>query len=343
MMKKNILQDVITEYTSQGYTPEETLEHITKIANDMLDNEVDLSNLMKLGQVYIDAEKTYVPLNDNALTEARDNLYKQYEIDFENSERILENTLYELSKYDKLIDYDGVTVPFLLNQVLGTLFIYANLFLTWADQKKLDSLNRTIAHTSSTTTKKMLSPLNPYIKDNPYTSAMSTKVLRNIYEDFIEDPYGTDYALSHLRLLDPDDFKKMEKEKVDAFYQSTKFINSNGQVEKKDIFNSLKIQISRLYLQNDVFQIILKDDKHISKEKLARHIDVIMEHVFETKSTTRAPKLGTPTQVRTYYEGIPLLEYTRKGKEKKHPMLEDPTILNELSEKIKGKVPPKQS
>lgn len=337
------LQEIITEYTSKGYTSEETLEHITKIANDMLDNEVDLSNLMKLGQVYIDAEKTYPPLDKNVLRQARNNLYDLYEIDFEDDELILKNTLYELSQYDKLIDYDGLSVPFLLNQIIVMILTYANLLETWATQKKLDALNRTIAHTSSTTTKKMLSPLNPYIKDNPYTNAMQTKVLRNICEDFIEDSYSMDYALSYLRYLDPKDFKKIEKDKVDALYSSFKFINSNGQVSKEHIFNSLKIQISKLYLQNDIFQTILKHDKHISKEKLARHIDVIMEHVFEIKSTTKPLKLGTPTQVRTHYEGIPLLEYTRKGKEKKHPMIEDPTILNELSEKIKGKLPPKQS
>jgi len=337
------LEEIITEYISKGYTPEEILEHITKIANEMLDNKVDLSNLMKLGQIYIDAENTYIPFDNNALSKAKNNLYNLYEIDFENDDLILENTLYELCQYDKLIDYNGVPIPFLLNQVIMTISIYANLLVTWAEQKKLDSLNRTIAHTSSTTSEKMLSPLNPYIKDNPYTNAMQTKVLRNICEDFIEDPYSMDYALSYLRYLDPKDFKKIEKDKVDAFYTSTIFINSNGQVSKEHIFNSLKIQISKLYLQNDAFQIILKHNKHISKEKLARHIDVIMEHVFEIKSNTKPSKLGTPTQVRTHYEGIPLLEYTRKGKEKKHPMLEDTEVLDELSEKIKGKVPLKQS
>lgn len=342
-MFNNQLKDIINEYTSKGYTAKETLDHITKIANDTIDNKVDLSNLMNLGQVYIDVEKVYTPLNNDALTEGRNNLYKSYEIDFEDDERILENTLYELSLYDKLIDYDGLAVPFLLNQTIGMIVIYANLLETWAKQKKLDSLDRTIAHTSSTTAKKMLSPLNPYIKDNPYTPAMQTKVLRNIYEDFIEDSYEIDYALSYLRYLDPKDFKKIEKEKVDAFYTSIKFINSNGQVEKKDIFNSLRIQLSRLYLKDDVFQVLLKHDKHISKEKLAKHIDVIMEHLFEIRSNTNPKKLGSPIQVRTHYEGIPLLEYTRKGKEKIHPMLKDPTIINELSEKIKGKVPPKQS
>jgi len=252
------MQETIKEYIDKGYTTEEILEHITKIANDMLDNEVDLSNLMKLGQVYIDAEKTYPPLNNNALTQARNNLYNLYEIDFEDDERILNNTLYELCQYDKLIEYDGLSVPFLLNQVIMTIGIYANLLETWATQKKLDSLNRTIAHTSSTTSKKMLSPLNPYIKDNPYTNAMQTKVLRNICEDFIEDSYSMDYALSYLRHLDPKDFKKIEKDKVDALYSSFKFINSNGQVSKEHIFNSLKIQLSKLYLQNDIFQIIAR-------------------------------------------------------------------------------------
>lgn len=336
-------KEIIAEYISKNYTSGEILEHITQVTTEMLDNKVDLSNLMKLGQVYIDTEKTYTPLNNNSLTEARDNLYKQYKINFEDDERILENTLYDLSFYDKLIDYDGTSVPFLLNQVIMILSTYANLLVKWSEQKKLDSLNRTIAHTSSTTPEKMLSPLNPYIKDNPYTNTMKTKVLRNICEDFIEDPYSLDYALSYLRYLEPKDFKNIEIDKVDAFYESLQFINSNGQVDKKDIFNSLKIQISKLYLKDDVFQLLLKHDKHISKEKLAKHIDVIMEHIFEIKSTTKPSKLGTPTQVRTHYEGIPLLEYTRKGKEKKHPMLDDTEFFDELSEKIKGKVPPKQS
>lgn len=342
-MINNQFQEIINEYIFKDYTREEILAHITKVMNDLLDNEIDISNLINLGQVYIDAENTYTPLDKKALTHARNNLYKVYEIDFKDNEHILENTFYELSFYDKLIDYDGISVPFLLNQVIIMLFIYACLLSKWAEQKKLDSLNRTIAHTSSTTPKKMLSPLNPYIKDNPYTSAMQTKVLRNICEDFIKDPYELDYALSYLRHLDPDDFKKIDKEKVDAFFTSMQFINSNGQVDKKDIFNSLKIQISRLYLKDDVFQLLLKHDKHISKEKLARHIDIIIEHVFEIKSTTKPSKLGTSTQVRTHYEGIPLLEYTRKGKEKKHPILEDTELINEFSEKIKGKIPPKQS
>ena len=48
MINNDQLQEIITEYTSKGYTSEEILEHITKIANEMINNEVDLSNLMKL-------------------------------------------------------------------------------------------------------------------------------------------------------------------------------------------------------------------------------------------------------------------------------------------------------
>ncbi len=111
------IQEIINEYVSKGYTSDETLKHITKITNEILDNKVNLSNLMNLGQVYIDAEKTYTPLDNNALTQARNNLYNLYEIAFEDDERILDNTLYELSQYDKLIDYDGKEIVIPTNKI----------------------------------------------------------------------------------------------------------------------------------------------------------------------------------------------------------------------------------
>ena len=42
------MQEIIKEYIEKGYSTEEALEHIIELSNDMFDNEVDLSNLMKL-------------------------------------------------------------------------------------------------------------------------------------------------------------------------------------------------------------------------------------------------------------------------------------------------------
>lgn len=343
MDKRIGFQEIITEYISKGYTLEEILDHFTQIANEMVDNEVDFFEFKRLTQPFLDMDKTYLPLNGEELDDARNNLYKQYEIAFDEDEKIIENSFYELSKFDKLIKQNGQPIPYLLNQLLISIANYIKLLETWTNQRKLDTLNRTIAHTSSTTPEKMLSPLNPFLKENNFNTAAQVKVLQNISKEFINDPYKLNISLATVRQLAPESFQTLEQDKVKAFFNATNFLNSTGQVHYKDIINSLKIFISVLYLKEGFFQKVLKTKKHISKEKLATHIDVFITHLFEINSHTSPTKLGSSYQVRMYYEDIPIYEYVRKGKEKKHPMLNDQELMDEISEKIKGKVPPKHS
>lgn len=338
------IQEPMQEYFVKGYTLEEIINHIISIGNEMLDNEVDISSFVKeMGQPFMDLKNTYLPKDKKEFDIALKNLYKNYDIKFDEDERMLKNTFKYLSQYDKLIIKDGKAIPFILDLLINYLLEYASIYAIWEKTKKENGLKRTIAHTSSTICSKMLSPLNPYLKENAFMNETQTKTLKNIYDAFNNDPYEMNFILWQLRFLKPENFKVINREKFDIVYKSTEFLNSAGQVHKKDITNSLIIQITQLYLKDSMFQKALNLKKHISKENLAIHIDVILRYVFHVNSNAKSNKFGQPIQIRTNYEGVPLFEYIRKGQEKKHPVLNDKEFINKFSEKIKGKLPPKHS
>lgn len=341
---QKIFQEVIQECFDKGYTSEEIINHIMSIGNEMINDEVDISELLKeIAQPFIDLKKVYDPSNSDELDNALENLYTNHDIKFDEDERMLENTFKYLSQYDKLIIKDGKAIPFILDLLINSLLEYASIYVIWEKTKKENGLKRTIAHTSSTICSKMLSPLHPYLKENAFMNETQTKTLKNIYDAFNNDPYEMNFVFWQLRFLKPENLKVIDREKFDVVYKSTEFLNSAGQVHKKDITNSLIIQITQLYLKDSMFQKALNLKKHISKENLAIHIDVILRYVFHVNSNAKSNKFGQPIQIRTNYEGVPLFEYIRKGQEKKHPVLNDKEFMNKFSEKIKGKLPPKHS
>ena len=325
------------QYLQDGNTIEELTDHILISSEELLDNEVNLSSLKEMFQPLADLPKTYKPDRKNESKEALDNLFNLHKINFEDEYIVVKNVFIDLLKYDKLIVKDGIPIPFLLDQLLQIIATYMNLLESWNNyNKEADTIKRTIALSTSNSPEKMLSPLKPYLKQNDFNNEKERVALETICEAYKNDSYEIDFALSSVGLLSPDNFPGLEVEQVNALFKSLKFMNSSAPVEKKDIINSLKIQISLLYLEDNLSQKALQLDKHVSKEVLASYIDVIIEYLLELKSTTSASKLGNPIQVRTNFDMVPLFEYTKKNSKKTHPAFKDEEFINELLEKFKG-------
>jgi len=341
-MPLNNFIETFVEYNKNGYTINELFNFIIKASEEMLDNEVDLTELRKEFELFNDIQKTYTLIDSNELPQSVRNLFELYNLNYKNEDQILKTTYDELVKYDKLIDKYGSTIPFVFNQLTGLIASYLDLLKKWDEHsQEIDSLKRTIALSLSNSVQKMLSPMNPYIKDNMFTNEKTNKVFKNIYENYMDDSYSTNLALSAINLINPSDFKNVATEKIEALYQSSVFINSALPIKKKDIIASLKIHISLLYQNNSPLLPSFKLDKYISKEKLASHIDVILQYVFEIDSKTNIKKLGSAVQIRTHFDNVPLYEYQRKGKIKEHPVLKDEEFLNQFLEIFKGIIPTK--
>ncbi|PHM17523.1 MAG: hypothetical protein CJD30_06390, partial [Sulfuricurvum sp. PD_MW2] len=255
---------------------------------------------------------------------------------------ILENTLYNLSEYDKLIEVDGKLVPVLLNQLFDIFSLYSEMLRVRENYyKKSDSLDRTTALNSSNNTEKTLVPLSPYMKENMHNGIVKPRVYKNVVSDYIKDPYATDHILSAIKHFGIEKMKCASPEEIQALEFIGGYINSTLRVEKKDIINSLKISISQLYLKNSYIQKIVGLEHHLPLETLASYIDHFLGYIFKIdtkKKKTDHRKFKQPIQVRTHFDCVPLFEYVRKGKVKNIPALEDTEFLYEFQEKIKVKI-----
>lgn len=334
------------ESIRSGLTIDQVLDLFFETGLEMTNDEIDPVQLRS----YLDAQlqpilqirKAKLPVSREEMESAVNNLLKNHDFKFIDETGILEDTIHNLSKYDKLIEIDNNLVPVLLNQLFDIFNLYSEMLKVRDDyDKESDSIDRTIALSSSNTPEKMLSPLNPYMKENQHNGTIRPSVYKNIVSSYIEDPYATDYALSAMRSLGMNSMKNIDAEKIQAFEFASGYINSTLRVEKKDIINSLKIVIANLYLKDSQIQKMLGLENHLAQETLASYIDHFLGYVFmidTKKKITDHRKFKQPVQVRTHFDCVPLYEYIRKGKEKSNPALSDVAFQEEFQEKIKGKI-----
>lgn len=331
---------------SQSLKFEDVLEIIVDVALDLFQDEIDTnslkSHLHHLCEPIILLRNSRAPTIPDEMKIAVDDLLSNHKIDQIDNGNVLKNCFHELSNYDKLVEINGTIKPVLLNMLFDFIILYSEMLDEHRSyEKELDSINRTIALSTSHSPQRMLYPLNPYLKSNLHNGDVKPQIYSNIIESFKDNPYATDFALSAVRLLGTDSFINIEQEKITAFDFASQFANSSKAVHKKDIINSFSIQLSMFYLKDHFFQKLLNMEKHIPHEQLAFCIDLILGYFFNIntlKKKTDPRKFKKKVQVRTHFDTIPLYEYIRKGKEKEHPALQDYVLMHEIQEKIKGKI-----
>lgn len=313
-----------------------------ELIGDYINRDAFKNYILDSTKIFINIRKSFYPHSSTNMKRAVDDLLKVYNVESIDNGNLLKNCFYELSEYDKLIDVDGRVTPVILNEVFEIISLYKMLISSHiAYSKSKDSIDRTIALSTSHTPKNMLLPLKPYIRINLHNGETRPKVYSNIVESYIKDPYGTDFVLSIVRSLGLSNLMNIDSDKLLALEFASQFANSSTPVHKKDIVTSLKIVISALYLNNNIFQTLLRLDKHIPHERLAANIDLILSYFFDidtTKKRTSHRKFKDSIQIRTHFNMIPLYEYVRKGKEKVNPVLEDKDLMRLFQEKIKVKI-----
>lgn len=329
-----------------GLTIESALDLIFETGVEIFDNEIDpiqlKTYLTTQLQPILQIRKSQVPTSKKEMESAVKNLLDMHEFKFEDETGILKDALYKLSEYDRLIEVNHKLVPVLLNQLFDIFSLYSEMLkVREIYYKKSDSLDRTTALNSSNNTEKTLVPLHPYMKENKHNGVVKPRIYKNVVSAYIENAYETDFALSAIKLFGIEKVKCANPEEIQALEFIGGYINSTLRVEKKDIINSLKITISQLYLKNSYIQKLLGLEHHLPLETLASYIDHFLGYIFKIdtkKKKTDHRKFKQPIQIRTHFDCVPLLEYVRKGKEKKNPVLVDSEFLHEFQEKIKVKI-----
>lgn len=334
----------------QGVTSGLSIEQLTDIicetALDITHNEIDhiklKAHLVTQLQPVHQIRGSQLPTSKKEMECAVKNLLEMHEFKFIDETGILADTLHKLSEYDKLLEINNKLVPVLLNQLFDIFSLYSEMLkVREIYYKKSDSLDRTTALNSSNNTEKTLVPLYPYMKENKHNGVVKPRIYKNVVSAYIENAYVTDFALSAIKLFGIEKVKCANPEEIQALEFIGGYINSTLRVEKKDIINSLKITISQLYLKNSYIQKLLGLEHHLPLETLASCIDHFLGYIFKIdtkKKKTDHRKFKQPIQIRTHFDCVPLLEYVRKGKEKKNPVLEDTEFLHEFQEKIKVKI-----
>lgn len=325
---------------------DEIIDIIIEAGLGVVEDEIDRTQLknylLAAFEPLILMHKSFSPVSPLDMENAVEDLLKTYDVKSIDNGDLLKTCFYELSQYDKLVEVDGKIVPVLLSQLFDLIAVYRELMTTHKEyEKATDSIDRTIALSTSHTPEKMLAPLNPYLKKNLHNGEIKPEVYGSVLKSYTDDPYTTDFALSAMRLLGADSLLNTDPEKISAFNFVSQFANSSLQVHTKDIIKSLRIAISMLYLKDHFFQKQLGLEHHIPYEKLAAHIDLILGYFFSIdtqKKKTDPRKFNSKIQIRTNFDTVPLYEYARKGKEKIYPVLEDAEFLYEFQEKIKGKI-----
>lgn len=337
---------IATQAIQSGLSVEQIIDLILEAGIEVTTSEIDPIQL----KAYLDAQlqpilqirKSQLPASKKEMKSAVKNLLKIHEFKIIDETGILENTLYKLSEYDKLIEVNNRFIPVILSQLFDIFSLYIRMLKVHdIYYKKSDTLERTTALNSSNSTDKALVPLSPYMKKNIHNGAIKPNVYKNVVSAYIEDPYATDYALSAIKLFGIEKMKYANPEEIQALEFIGGYINSTLRVEKKDIINSLKITISHLYLKNSPLQKMLGLNHHLPQETLASCIDHCLGYIFKIdtkKKKTDHKKFKQPIQVRTHFDCVPLLEYVRKGKVKNNPIFEDTEFLHKFQEKIKVKI-----
>ena len=256
----------------------------------------------------------------------------------------LKNIFLDLAFYDKLFKENNKDYLYMLNELLETISKYVTIYKKWDTlYKQNNSIDRTIALSSSNTIEKMALPAKKIIKDGSYlTNNPSNKILKNIYNDYINDPYEMSYVLS-TSVDGIDDFlPSLGQDKRQAFKDGHRFFNASTPVQKKDIIKSFKIEISLIFgKMNKQNHNDLQSRKIISNIKLAEHIDSLIYELFNTRLKTSPKTLNNPIQLRTHFEKIPLYEYITSRNKKILPPLKNEKYFIMLTDFLKGKIPTK--
>lgn len=315
---------------------------LKKVCEDYLEYSVNLDDFMSRLEVYFDMSNSRSFQDDIERKLALNNTIKEhyYENIFLDLPILLE-TFDFLSKHDKIIIRNDKPLLYLFDTFLDDLTQHTRLIEKYnTDKEKIDTIDKTIALSTSHSPSKMVSPINKLTKQNILTKDdVSCKALASVRDDFIKDKYLTNFYLTSFGAFQPNDFIGFDKEPINALYNSKKFFNSAVPIEIKDILHSIQAYFIILYMSTSIFTKMLQIEKPISLEELGLHLNVIMEHIFETKKSIIVDNIYKKEfQIRTYYEDYPLLEVVRKGKKRTNSIYQMPDYHN-LLEKIKGKLP----
>lgn len=321
---------------------EQLLTAIKEVCNEYLKYSINLDNFMSELEIYFEACNSRPFQNDDERKLALDNTIKEYlDKDILVDSPILLETFDFLSNYDRITMRNDQPFLYLFDIFLDNLIQHSILIEQYYIHKeKIDTIDKTIALSTSHSPSKMVSPINKLTTQNILNQDnISRSVLSSVRDDFIKDRYLTNFYLTSFGVFEPNDFIGFEKEPINALYNSKKFFNSAISIEIKDILHSIQAYFIILYMSTSMYTKMLQIEKPMSLELLGLHLNVIMEHIFETKKSIIIDNIYKKEfQIRTYYEDYPLLEVVRKGKKRTNPIYQM-SDYHDILEKIKGKIP----
>lgn len=219
-------------------------------------------------------------------------------------EPILKNELHQLMKVDKIFIYKNKKTLLYLDKLLSIIYNYDNLIKYWKYLKPLNTIDRTVALSNSNTILKRISPINKLTESHKYQN----KILKNIKDAYIENPYQANFILSIANI-----FSDSNKD-LKLISDNAIFINSSENILLNDLYKSLKIEILQLY--RDI----------LSKINTINLIDIVIQHFTNNTSSTNSNIFKKEFILKTIFEGYPIYKY----KDKKDRQFIDDNELNKL-------------
>lgn len=218
------------------------------------------------------------------------------------------------------------SIPQLYLHLEALIELYNELMTDFLEIEKTDlSVNKKgVAHSKSENVSKIIAhkkrTYKETLEDQGENQSVRTASTLKIFNHFEDDPTYTATTISILVSLGIKDLvleQGFPEDKYLAIKDSSSFINASTPLKVEDFYESFAISVFGLYRKDGIFMKTIKEPvKHLPFSKLCTAIKHLVYELWEVDISDDPRSFKRPTQVRSFYQEIPILEYKTERNEK---------------------------
>ena len=279
---------------------EDVLLKNVKDIEKFVDIEKTISNLLQSTA----PSRTIQNIDDNCnIDEILENTLNQFEHTFEDKTKKVFKHFIEC---DKLMIVDETKVFAYIHSMLKMLNLHK------LSIKKLTELdNQNIANTSLKIDEIVHPRINTFNDAKKYNDIPVNKLSCNLYEKFEEVPREIN---AMFEIVDTSLLKNIDKSLLVTLNNQQSVLNSSENIKDTHIFRSAQIYCFSSFNK--------EEETNLTKEQLAKYTNTILNDFFEYEYSSNLNRnhISKPTQHKTYFNKIPILEFQTPKKIKEHPI-----------------------
>jgi len=231
------------------------------------------------------------------------------------------------------------TIPQLYPHLEALIELYNELI---ADFLEIENYNtpvnkRGVAHSKTENTSKIIAhkkrTYEEILEDQGENQSVRTASTLNLFNHFENNPAYTATVISQLTSYGLKDLileQGYSEEEYLAVKDSSNFLNASMPLKVEDFYESFAIIVFGLYRKDGVFMKAIKEPiKPSPFSTLCTAIKHLVYELWEFNISDDPRSFKRPTQVRSFYKEIPIMEYKTERNEKFN-MYEEPDLQNAI-------------